>query len=371
MASRKSSLLSSLAGSSSISNNARLPPPSAAAGNKSAAAVSKVTMSSTYLDALKVLSEETMNKACELLLSDRDYQIVPATSSVGDEEVQIPAISVGASATTPAKTDLEQLQDLYRKCRRAAKVVEKEHAALTMSSVASSTATAPPTLPSIPAPRSSSIAARMTGAGQSFMGTHGSVTISNGVYSNRRTSSSLHHNHHHHHHGKRSSIALGADHHQQPQHHNSQTHAAEHKDEQHNKNLVPVLKKQRSTSPTPSGAIGSSSTCSSHGGGKTSTSNSAAATTTSSSGSITLPPPSARQFLAKLNSDKGTTLIHPNKSKSDSSVSARKNLENANMEQEEENGNDPTGATLSGTPSSSTPSSSNSTRIQPPRASHK
>jgi len=64
-------------------------------------------VSTEYLEALKVLNEETMAKACELLLSDRDYQDPP-----------------------PETTDLKQLQDMYQQCSKACAVIEKEAATL-------------------------------------------------------------------------------------------------------------------------------------------------------------------------------------------------------------------------------------------------
>jgi len=64
-------------------------------------------VSTEYLEALKLLNEETMAKACELLLSDRDYQDPP-----------------------PETTDLKQLQDMYQQCSKACAVIEKEAATL-------------------------------------------------------------------------------------------------------------------------------------------------------------------------------------------------------------------------------------------------
>ena len=70
-------------------------------------------MSSEYIEALSLLNEATMMKACDLLLSDRDYRD-------GSETAEI-------SADT--KSDLQQLMDLYQQCDKACTVIVKEGAA--------------------------------------------------------------------------------------------------------------------------------------------------------------------------------------------------------------------------------------------------
>lgn len=92
-------------------------------------------VSAEYLEALKVLSDETMSNACDLLLSDRDYD---AANAAADE----------------SKSDSVQLQELYSVCCKAAKVIEKEAVTLT----------AQPSLPTAyaPAARSSVAAASRT-----------------------------------------------------------------------------------------------------------------------------------------------------------------------------------------------------------------
>lgn len=85
-------------------------------------------VSTEYLAALKVLSDETMSKACELLLSDRDYEGDIASATTADDEQE-------------RSTDLEQLQELYRVCCKSAQVIHAEAVAVAAAPVP----TAPPT----------------------------------------------------------------------------------------------------------------------------------------------------------------------------------------------------------------------------------
>jgi hypothetical protein len=110
-------------------------------------------MSPEYRDALKVLSDETMRAACRLVLSERDYQ----PRQEGD--------------TGPS--DQEQLLALYAKVKRAAEIVEREapdeDEAATASAAAAAAAAAlasrgVPSLPSIPAARAAASAASMAPA---------------------------------------------------------------------------------------------------------------------------------------------------------------------------------------------------------------
>ena len=80
-------------------------------------------VSAEYLEALKVLSEETMAKACDLLLSERDYQ------EPEDDDTDQTTKNNNTAVGEKTKSDLEQLQDLYQQCRQAAAVVAKEAAA--------------------------------------------------------------------------------------------------------------------------------------------------------------------------------------------------------------------------------------------------
>ena len=94
---------------------------------------SAVGVSTEYLEALKVLSDDTMSKACELLLSDRDF----VDSNTG-----------GDTNKSSGTTDLDQLQELYSICCKSAQVIEKEAVAVAAA------ANQPPCLPMAPAARS-------------------------------------------------------------------------------------------------------------------------------------------------------------------------------------------------------------------------
>jgi hypothetical protein len=83
-------------------------------------------VSPEYAEALKVLSEETMSRACDLLLSERDY--MDTTKSEGGE--QDSSATTTASPTKNGKSDLEQLHDLLKLCRQSAKIIEKEAASM-------------------------------------------------------------------------------------------------------------------------------------------------------------------------------------------------------------------------------------------------
>ena len=70
----------------------------------SAASSGLNVLSAEYKEALKLLSEETMLKACDLLLSDRDYK----------------------QASSTEKSDLQQLKDLYQQCDKACTIIAEE-----------------------------------------------------------------------------------------------------------------------------------------------------------------------------------------------------------------------------------------------------
>ena len=91
-----------------------------------------------YLEALKVLSDETMSKACELLLSDRDYQPDGETTTT----------------VTDQRSDLDQLHEIYSMCCKSAKIIEREAVATTLPSLPNA---------SVPAARSAAVAAARGG----------------------------------------------------------------------------------------------------------------------------------------------------------------------------------------------------------------
>lgn len=62
-----------------------------------------------------------MNKACDLLLSDRDYR--GEDDNDGDDETE-------QAAGSSEKSDLQQLKDLYQQCSKACAVIEKEGVSL-------------------------------------------------------------------------------------------------------------------------------------------------------------------------------------------------------------------------------------------------
>lgn len=137
----------SITGSMPVNLAARLPIKSSASiqtGNNTLG----LSVSKEYSDALNVLSEETMLKACALLLSDRDYKD--------------PTDAKGNDKKGTDKSDLEQLEDLLKKCREAAKVIQKEDEAMSKT-IRESTPFIPP-IP--PAPRSGSMVAAASRASQ-------------------------------------------------------------------------------------------------------------------------------------------------------------------------------------------------------------
>jgi hypothetical protein len=127
----KMGLGSAAAAANSMSlSNSSLPPP----------LHPKAVMSPEYLDALKVLSDETMRAACRLVLSERDFK----PREEGDT----------------APSDREQMLALYAKVKRAAEIVEREAPDEDDHGAATSAASArgAPSMPSIPAARAAASA---------------------------------------------------------------------------------------------------------------------------------------------------------------------------------------------------------------------
>jgi trimeric autotransporter adhesin len=274
-------------------------------------------VSTAYLEALKVLSEDTMNRACELLLSDRDYSTAQSSSSLSgtavatttgtitadDDASSATNHTTAADETNKSLSDLEQMEELYRTCCKAAKVLEKEaaHAAKTPL----------PSLPTAPAARSSALLlpssalsrGSITGAsGGIKLGlTNASMTIPNRRLAGRLPTpvpSKL---------GHAATASLSGSNSAAPfataasvghnsSHNAASSTAASHKrgmlkDNRGDKGDAMATKKARSTSPTPSSLRSSNSSIQSTGSSDTLTGSKGAP----------LPPPSARQFLAKLN----------------------------------------------------------------------
>jgi hypothetical protein len=235
-----------------------------------------------------------MNRACELLLSDRDYSTAQSSSSLSgtavatttgtitadDDASSATNHTTAADETNKSLSDLEQMEELYRTCCKAAKVLEKEaaHAAKTPL----------PSLPTAPAARSSALLlpssalsrGSITGAsGGIKLGlTNASMTIPNRRLAGRLPTpvpSKL---------GHAATASLSGSNSAAP----FATAASVGHNSSHN---AMATKKARSTSPTPSSLRSSNSSIQSTGSSDTLTGSKGAP----------LPPPSARQFLAKLN----------------------------------------------------------------------
>ena len=71
-------------------------------------------VSAEYMEALKLLNEETMSRACDLLLSDRDYKYLDG------------AESEKSNTSSTDKSDLQQLNDLYQQVDEACTIIAKE-----------------------------------------------------------------------------------------------------------------------------------------------------------------------------------------------------------------------------------------------------
>ena len=71
-------------------------------------------VSADYMEALKLLNEETMSRACDLLLSDRDYKYLDG------------AESEKSNTSSTDKSDLQQLNDLYQQVDEACTIIAKE-----------------------------------------------------------------------------------------------------------------------------------------------------------------------------------------------------------------------------------------------------
>ena len=101
MASRRGSLqlspVPSLAGSSVAQAASRLNP--------------KAALSPEYMEAMQTMNETNMANACELLLSERDYE-QPKADGNGSESGE--------------KSDLDKLLEFYAKCQRGMKAIEKQ-----------------------------------------------------------------------------------------------------------------------------------------------------------------------------------------------------------------------------------------------------
>ena len=76
----------------------------------------KSTKSPAYTEAVKLLSNDTIQRACQLALSQRDYK--------DKGEANDPSKDV--SSSQPQLSDYEKLLSLYDQCRQAASVIAKE-----------------------------------------------------------------------------------------------------------------------------------------------------------------------------------------------------------------------------------------------------
>jgi hypothetical protein len=266
-----------------------------------------------------------MNRACELLLSDRDYSLSGATGStttIADDDASTAtnhtttstgvATATATDETNKQLSDLEQLEELYRTCCKAAKVLEKE---------AAHAAKAPlPSMPTAPAARSNTLlhssmllsrgsitGASGTGGGTMKLGmTNASMTIPNRRLAGRlptpavpsktsgsATAPSVGHTSH-----AVSALTTAAVSHKRGMLKDNRS--------SDKSDATAMAKKARATSPTPSSLRTSNSSIQSiHG-----------TDTLAGSKAAPLPPPSARQFLAKLNDQpKGGTTAATAKSK--------------------------------------------------------
>jgi hypothetical protein len=97
------------------------------------------TMTPEYVEAIHIMNESTMAQACDLLLSDRDYQ-ESKQGNGGDVE----------------PSDQDKLLELFSKCETALKVISKQQTTLSSLSVGSmpgAPALAPPLARGASAPR--------------------------------------------------------------------------------------------------------------------------------------------------------------------------------------------------------------------------
>lgn len=104
--------------------------------------------SSQYLDAINTLCEATMAEACALCLSESDYD--SKSGANGDHQ--------GNNNNNNHKSDYDKLLEIEQKCRDAVKVIHKEAVVAPPP-----TSMLPPSLPNIPASRVNPAVAKKAG----------------------------------------------------------------------------------------------------------------------------------------------------------------------------------------------------------------
>ena len=116
------------------------PMPNPASGGISAASrMIQSGVTPEYMEAVHILNESTMSQACDLLLSERDYQ------EKGDGSMEV--------------SDQEKLLELYNKCYDAWKVIEKQQATVSATLPGAPSLLAPPPAPRLGAPVTAAVGA--------------------------------------------------------------------------------------------------------------------------------------------------------------------------------------------------------------------
>jgi hypothetical protein len=83
--------------------------------------VQQSSLSPEYMEAMQIMNEANMSYACELLLSERDFD---ESTKSADTDTDTTAV-VGADQDNDKQSDYTKLLELYSKCQSAMKVITK------------------------------------------------------------------------------------------------------------------------------------------------------------------------------------------------------------------------------------------------------